>query len=221
MIAKLSGTLDSIGLEGAVVDVGGVGYLAYCSARTLGRLPPPGGAVRLLIETHVREDHIHLYGFADAAERDWFRRLLTVQGVGARLALAILSAVAPEALLLAIVAQDKAVLAQAEGVGPRLAARIVNELRDKAGGLALVPSSASVAAGDVVAIDAGRGSAAAADAVSALVNLGYRRAEAFGAVAAAARRLGETAALDALIRAGLQELARQQGSDAGVEGAAR
>src|SRR5204863_3802943 len=127
-IAKLSGILDSIGPEGAFVDVGGVGYLAFCSSRTLGRLPAPGGAARLLVETHVREDHIHLYGFVDAAERDWFRLLTTVQGVGARLALAILSAVAPEALTLAIVAQDKAVLARADGVGPRLAARIANEL---------------------------------------------------------------------------------------------
>jgi Holliday junction DNA helicase RuvA len=214
MIARLTGTLDSVSPEGAVIDVGGVGYLAFCSARTIGRLPSPGGAVRLLIETHVREDHIHLYGFADAAERDWFRLLVTVQGVGARLALAILSAVAPEALLLAIAAQDKAVLAQADGVGPRLAARIVNELRDKVGGLALAPATA---AGDVVAIAGGRDGGAAADAVSALVNLGYRRAEAFGAVAAASRRLGEAAALDALIRAGLQELARRQGLDTGVE----
>jgi holliday junction DNA helicase RuvA len=214
MIAKLAGTVDSVGPEGAVIDVGGVGYLAFCSSRTLGRLPPPGDAVRLLIETHVREDHIHLYGFIDAAERDWFRLLTTVQGVGARLALAILSAVTPEALLLAIVAQDKAVLAQADGVGPRLAARIVNELRDKVGGLALAPSAPSVAAGDVVAIG---GDGDAADAVSALINLGYRRAEAFGAVAAAARRLGADAALDALIRAGLQELAQRQGINGGLD----
>ena len=204
MIAKLAGTVDSVAPDAAVVDVGGVGYLAFCSTRTIGRLPPPGGAVRLLIETHVREDHIHLYGFIDAAERDWFRLLTTVQGVGARLALAILSAVAPEALTLAIVAQDKAMLARADGVGPRLAARIVNELRDKVGGLALAPPP-GVAGGDVVAV---AGAGASADAVSALVNLGYRRAEAFGAVAAAARRLGDAVALDALIRAGLQELAQ-------------
>src|SRR5918996_716453 len=117
MIAKLSGTLDSVGPDGAVIDVGGVGYLAFCSTRTLGRLPPSGGAVRLFVETHVREDHIHLYGFVDAAERDWFRLLTTAQGVGARLALSILSAVAPDALTLAIVAQDKAALARADGVG--------------------------------------------------------------------------------------------------------
>jgi Holliday junction DNA helicase RuvA len=152
-----------------------------------------------LVETHVREDHIHLYGFIDVVERDWFRLLITVQGVGARLALALLSAVPPEQLGQALLAEDKASLARAEGVGPRLAARIVNELRDKIGGLgaaaAVAPAAPAVANGP------------AADAVSALVNLGYRRAEASGAVAAAARRLGEAAAVDALIRAGLQELA--------------
>jgi holliday junction DNA helicase RuvA len=204
MIAKLSGIVDWVGPDGAVVDVGGVGYLAYCSTRTIGMLPPPGGAARLLIETHVREDHIHLYGFIDATERDWFRRLTTVQGVGARLALAILSAVAPEALTLAIVAQDKAMLARADGVGPRLAARIVNELRDKIAGLALVPTPAALAAGS--ALPAANG--AIADAVSALENLKIGRAEAYGAVAAASRRLGENAAVEALITAGLQELAR-------------
>lgn len=203
MIAKLAGILDSVAPDGAVIDVGGVGYLAFCSTRTLAGLPPPGGAARLLVETHVREDHIHLYGFIDAAERDWFRLLTTVQGVGARLALAILSAVPPETLTLAILAQDKAALARADGVGPKLAARIVNELRDKVGGLAIaaqaVPAAASLPAD---------GNGAAGDAVSALVNLGYRRAEAFGAVAAASRRLGEGAAIDTLIRAGLQELAQ-------------
>ncbi|HZU89176.1 MAG TPA: Holliday junction branch migration protein RuvA [Stellaceae bacterium] len=206
MIAKLSGILDSVGPDGAVVDVGGVGYLVFCSTRTLGRLPAPGGPARLLVETHVREDHIHLYGFADAAERDWFRLLTTVQGVGARLALSLLSAVAPEQLTLAVLAQDKAVLARADGVGPRLAARIANELREKVGGLALAAAAAPAAAPGAADIAALGGNGAAADAVSALVNLGYRRAEAFGAVAAAARRLGDGAALDALIRAGLQEL---------------
>ena len=136
MIAKLAGVVDQIGTEGAVIDVGGVGYLAFCSTRTISRLPPVGSTASLLIETHVREDHIHLYGFVDAAERDWFRRLTTVQGVGARLALAILSAVAPEQLGLVILAQDKAALTRADGVGARLATRIVNELRDKVGGIA-------------------------------------------------------------------------------------
>jgi holliday junction DNA helicase RuvA len=202
MIAKLTGILDHIGPEGAVIDVGGVGYLVFASARTLDRLPPPGEAARLLIETHVREDHIHLYGFVDAAERDWFRLLTTVQGVGARLALAVLSVVAPDELTLTIVSQDKAMLVRADGVGPRLAARIVNELRDKVGALALAATNAAAPA--PAAVEPG----ATGDAVSALVNLGYRRAEAFGAVMAASRRLGGDAKVDALIRAGLQELAQ-------------
>ena len=116
MIAKLAGLLDQVMSDGAVIDVGGVGYLVFCSTRTIGQLLPPGSAARLLVETHVREDHIHLYGFIDAVERDWFRLLTTVQGVGARLALALLSAVSPDGLALAILAQDKAVLARAEGV---------------------------------------------------------------------------------------------------------
>jgi len=202
MIAKLAGVVEQIEPDAAVIDVNGVGYLAFCSTRTIGRLPPVGLPVRLLIETHVREDHIHLYGFIDTAERDWFRLLTTVQGVGARLALALLSAVSPDALALAILSQDKATLARADGVGPRLAARIANELRDKVGGLATA-APATVTAGPAAT---GKEAGAAADAVSALVNLGYRRAEAFSAVAAAARKLGEEAALDALIRAGLQEL---------------
>jgi holliday junction DNA helicase RuvA len=204
MIAKLAGLLDQIMPDGAVIDVGGVGYLVFCSTRTIGQLPAPGAAAKLLVETHVREDHIHLYGFIDAVERDWFRLLTTVQGVGARLALALLSALSPDQLALAILSQDKATLARADGVGPRLAARIANELRDKVGGLATATPATVTASPAATGKDAG----AAADAVSALVNLGYRRAEAFGAVAAAARTLGEAAALDALIRAGLQELAQ-------------
>jgi Holliday junction DNA helicase RuvA len=204
MIAKLAGLLDQIMPDGAVIDVGGVGYLVFCSTRTIGQLPAPGAAARLLVETHVREDHIHLYGFIDAVERDWFRLLTTVQGVGARLALALLSTLSPDQLALAILSQDKATLARADGVGPRLAARIANELRDKVGGLATAAPATEAASPAAIGREAG----AAADAVSALVNLGYRRAEAFGAVAAAARKLGEAAALDALIRAGLQELAQ-------------
>jgi holliday junction DNA helicase RuvA len=203
MIAKLTGVLDHIGADGAVIDVGGVGYLCFCSARTLGQLPAPGGPARLLVETHVREDHIHLYGFVDAAERDWFRLLTTVQGVGAKVALAILSAVSPDELTLAIVSQDRTTLARADGVGPKLAARIVNELKDKVGGLALAATN-SAAPAAAASVDAG----VTGDAVSALVNLGYRRAEAFGAVTAASRRLGDGAQVDALIRAGLQELAQ-------------
>jgi holliday junction DNA helicase RuvA len=203
MIAKLAGVIDHVGPEGAVIDVGGVGYLALCSTRTIGRLPAAGSTAALLIEMHVREDHIHLYGFIDDAERGWFRRLTTVPGVGTRLALAILSAVPPEQLGLAILAEDKAVLMRAEGVGARLATRIISELHGKVGEVGAPAASAAVIA---AAPDADGG--AAADAVSALVNLGYRRSEAFGAVATAARRLGSEADAGALIRAGLQELAR-------------
>ncbi|MBO0735991.1 MAG: Holliday junction branch migration protein RuvA [Alphaproteobacteria bacterium] len=203
MIAKLAGLVDQLEHDGIVIDVNGIGYRTFCSTRTANRLPPVGSTVRLLVETHVREDHIHLYGFIDAAERDWFRLLTTVQGVGARLALAILSAAGPERLGPAIVAQDKLVLTQAEGVGPRLAARIVNELRDKVGSLgAVVPSPGFVPL--IPAIDQGVG----ADAISALENLGLSRTEAAGAIAAAVRRLGGEAAADALIKAGLEELAR-------------
>jgi Holliday junction DNA helicase RuvA len=205
MIAKLTGVVDQIIPESAVIDVGGVGYLIFCSTRTIGRLPAAGAPASLLIETHVREDHIHLYGFVDAVERDWFRRLTTVQGVGARLALAILSAVAPEQLGLAILAQDKAALTRADGVGARLAARIVNELRDKVSGFTAAETASNPI---VLPADMDMDDGAAADAVSALVNLGYRRTEAFGAVATATRRLGNGADAGALIRAGLQELAR-------------
>jgi holliday junction DNA helicase RuvA len=199
MIALLSGLVDSVGGDQLVLDVNGVGYLVYGSSRTLARAPRLGEPMRLLIETHVREDHIHLFGFADEAERDWFRLLLTVQGVGGRLALAVLSALSPEALATAIMAQDKAMLTRADGVGQKLAQRITNELKDKVASLALGPAAATPAAAD---------NPAAADAVSALVNLGFQRADAFGAIGAATQLLGPRAALDALIRAGLRELQR-------------
>jgi Holliday junction DNA helicase RuvA len=204
MIATLAGVVQQLEPDATVVEVGGVGYLVFCSARTVGRLPPLGSPTRLLIETHVREDHIHLYGFIDAAERDWFRLLTTVQGVGARLALSILSAVPPDTLGLAIFAQDKAILAQAEGVGPRLAARIVNELRDKIGNVASRPLSPPATLPDGSANNGGP----TADAVAVLENLGVGRTEALGAIAAAARRLGSGAGADLLIKAGLEELAR-------------
>jgi Holliday junction DNA helicase RuvA len=200
MIARLTGVVDSTTAEAAVVDVGGVGYLVFCSSRSLGRLPAVGGAVSLFVETHVREDHIHLYGFIDAAEREWFRLLTTVQGVGAKLALAILGVLSSGDLTQAILVQDKTSLTRASGVGPKLAARIVAELKDKVGGIALGPVAAVAAATEPAG--------PVADAVSALVNLGYRRSEAFGAVAQAAQRLGPQAALDALIRAGLKELSQ-------------
>ena len=197
MIAKLRGVLDSLGDGWAVVDVGGVGYLAYCSAATLAGLPPQGQTVSLTIETVVREDHIHLYGFSGEQEREWFRLLQTVQSVGARLALAILGALPAAELSACIAAQDKASLTRAPGVGPKLAARILSELRDKAP--ALPGAAVSAAAG---------GGAADADAVAALVNLGYRATEAHGAVSGAIRTLGSDASVEALIRAGLKELAR-------------
>ncbi|HSR55563.1 MAG TPA: Holliday junction branch migration protein RuvA, partial [Alphaproteobacteria bacterium] len=131
MIASLKGLIESVGEDFAVIETGGVGYLVFCSARTLSALPPAGEAAALKIETHVREDHIHLYGFATAAERDWFRLLITVQGVGARVALAILSVLPPSDLGLALAAGDKAALGRAAGVGPKLAQRIVTELKDK------------------------------------------------------------------------------------------
>jgi Holliday junction DNA helicase RuvA len=204
MIALLNGAIDSTGDNYAVVDVGGVGYLVFASRRTLERLPARGSAVRLLIETHVREDHIHLYGFLDGAERAWFRLLTTVQGVGAKVALAVLSVLPPEELVHAIAAQDKHAIARADGVGPKLAARIASELKDKAGDIALGPAAFNGAGAAALSVAAERGPAA--DAVSALVNLGYRRAEAFGAVAHATSRLGTDAPLESLIKAGLKEL---------------
>ena len=199
MIGKLTGLVDSGGDDSTLIDVGGIGYLAFCSRRTLDRLPAKGEPTSLLIETHVREDHIHLYGFIDQAERDWFRLLSTVQGVGARMALAILSVLSPQDLVQAIAAQDKAQLTRPSGVGPKLAGRIAAELKDKVGGLILGPVADAAMGTDAAP--------AAEDAVSALVNLGYGRSEAFGAVAHVSRRLGDRAPLDALIKESLKELA--------------
>jgi len=207
MIAKLTGLLDSVAGESAVVDVAGVGYLVFCSRLTLDRLGPPGGRVGLHVETHVREDHIHLYGFADTAERDWFRLLTGVQGVGGRGALAILSVLSPDDLATAIAAEDRKALTRADGVGPKLAGRILSELKDKAGTVA-PPAAAPRPAGDGAAAESGDAKpAASADAVSALVNLGYGRSEAFTAVTAAGRRLGAGAGVEALIPEALKELA--------------
>jgi Holliday junction DNA helicase RuvA len=199
MIARLRGRLDSLGEDHAVIDVGGVGYLVLCPTRTLAALPRPGEAIDLLIETQVREESIALYGFREASERGWFRLLQTVQGVGARVALALLSILTPDQLARAVVAQDKAALARASGVGPRLAARIVAELRDRLDDLPPSPlhpvTAFPVASG---ALD---------EALSALVNLGYGRSEAHAALARAAGRLGEQPGFEPLIRAALQELA--------------
>ena len=201
MIAKLTGILDSLGADGAVIEVAGVGYQGFCAGRPLGALGRPGDSVSVCVETHVREDHIHLYGFADEVERDWFRILTTVQGVGARVALALLTSSGPDQLVDAVIAQDRATLTQATGVGAKLAARIVVELKDRVEAMAVVRRVDFAAAGAD-----GRDAGPVPDAVSALINLGYRRTEAFGAVSQAAHRLGGDVTLEALVRAGLKGL---------------
>ncbi len=205
MIGKLKGLVDSFGEDFVILDVNGVGYVVHCSARTLQRLPALGEAAQLSIETIVREDMIRLYGFRSDAEREWFRLLQTVQGVGARVALGVLSVLEPEQLGAAIATGDKGSVARAPGVGPRLAARLVAELKDKTPALApLDPALASL----VEAAEAGGPSGPVADAVSALTNLGYPQAQAAAAVAAALKSAGEGAEARALIRLGLKELAR-------------
>lgn len=200
MIARLKGILAESGADHAVVDVNGVGYLVLVSGRTLAAIGQTGNDVLLLTEMQVREDAITLFGFGSAAERDWFRLLTSVQGVGGKVALNILSALAPDELVRAISAQDKAMVARANGVGPKLAERIVRELKDKAGGIALGPTAAGVP-------HVQRGSHAA-DAVSALSNLGFKPAEASVAVQAALDELGEDASLDALVRLALKKAAK-------------
>lgn len=207
MIAALTGRIDSVDINQAIIDVGGVGYLVFASARTLGQMNAGAEGVKILIDTHVREDHIHLYGFLDASERDWFRTLTKVQGVGARVALAILSALSAEEIAMAIAAQDKAPLTRADGVGPKLAARIVNELKDKAGDALLNASLGQATAGAAASTSGSSDpSPLQGDAVSALVNLGYGRSDAFQAVAKAASALGTDNSLDALIKGALKEL---------------
>ncbi len=201
MIAKLKGVVDTVDTDSAIVDVGGVGYLVSASSRTLRELAA-GDRVTVLVETIVREDAIALYGFLQTAERDWFRILTTVQGVGARVALSILSTLSPDEIARAIAAQDRATLSRPAGVGPKLAARLATELKDKAASFGVAPLGKGV---EAPAMPAG---SINEDAVSALVNLGYKRVEAFGAVARVTQRLGAEARLDAVIRAGLQELAR-------------
>ena len=201
MIAKLKGVVDTVDADSAIVDVGGVGYLVSASARTLRELAA-GDAVTVLVETIVREDAIALYGFLETAERDWFRILTTVQGVGARVALSILSTLSPDEIARAIAAQDRATLSRPAGVGPKLAARLATELKDKAAAFGVAPMGKGV---EVPTMPAG---SINEDAVSALVNLDYKRVEAFGAVARVTQRLGAEATLDAVIRAALRELAR-------------
>lgn len=204
MIGKLTGVIDVIKSNQLLLDVNGVGYIVFASVRTLSRIGTKGDTCSVLIETHVREDHIHLYGFADAIEQEWFGILTKVQGVGAKVGLAILSVASPNDMVLAIAAQDKAVFAQADGVGPKLATRIVTELKDKtknmdlSGGGSFAPSqSPTQSLGD---------NDNTHEALSALVNLGYGRSEAMIAINRAKQNMPEDADLGALIKQGLKEL---------------
>ena len=199
MIAKLTGRLDSSGAGHAVIDVGGVGYLVEASARTLDALGPVGGDVTIHTEMLVGEDFLRLLGFARAEERDWFRLLTSVQGVGAKVALAILSALEVADLQRALASGDSAMIARANGVGPKLAQRIAHELKDKAGalgGIAGTGPAAVPAAGPL------------GDAVTALTGLGFKPGEASVAVAAASEELGAGATLDALVRIALKKAAK-------------
>ncbi|NDW07728.1 Holliday junction branch migration protein RuvA [Jiella pacifica] len=206
MIGKLKGTIDEIGEDHLIVDVHGVGYVAYCGARTLASLGGAGEAAVIFIETIVREDMIRLYGFATPAERDWFRLLQTVQGVGSKVALAVVGILSPGDLANAVALQDKAMVARAPGVGPKVAARIVAELKDRAPAFSGPGAEASFG----LKRDVGSGTAAApiADAVSALTNLGYSRDQAANAIATAAAEAGEGAESSVLIRLGLKALSR-------------
>jgi len=196
MIARLSGLLAELTADGAVIDVGGVGYLVHCSGRTLHAIGPVGGEVLILTELQVREDAWTLFGFGSAVERDSFRVLTSVQGVGGRLALAILSVLSPEELARAVAHGDKAMIGRANGVGPKLAARIANELQGKLGVVGLSAPAPAARAG------------AAGDALSALANLGFKPAEASAAVNAAQDELGPDAGLDALVRLALRKAAK-------------
>ncbi len=197
MIALLHGRVDALDAGSCIIDVNGVGYLVQASTRTLAALPASPGTARVLIETHVRDDAIVLYGFTDPAEREWFRLLLTIQGVGAKVALNILSALSPHDLINAIAAGDKASLTRAPGVGAKLAIRLLSELRDKAG---TMPTGTSM----TIPVPEG---GTEADAVSALANLGYRRSEAYPVVVRIMAALGENAGVDQVIRGSLRELA--------------
>jgi Holliday junction DNA helicase RuvA len=203
MIGKLKGTVEATGIDWALIDVGGVGYHVFCSAKTLERLPAVGAPCELHTEMLVSQDMIRLVGFAHAAEKEWFRLLQTVQGVGAKVALAILSTFTPGDLANALALQDKAMVGRAPGVGKKLAERIVLELKDKAPAFVAPDAAMAKAQG---AIDAPR-SSAAADAVSALVNLGYGQAQAGAAVASAIRKSGDDQPAENLIRVALRELA--------------
>jgi holliday junction DNA helicase RuvA len=205
MIGKLKGVIDSYGEDFVVVDVGGVGYVVHCSARTLQALPAQGQPAVLSIETYVREDQIRLFGFLSDVEREWFRLLQTVQGVGARLALAVLGTLKVSDLATAVALRDKAMIARTPGVGPRVAERIVTELKDKAPAYAAVDPAVIRLSG---AVEDNRAPQPVADAVSALVNLGYGQPQAAAAIAAATREAGEGADAARLIRLGLRELSK-------------
>jgi Holliday junction DNA helicase RuvA len=204
MIGKLKGTVEEIGDDYVLVDVHGVCYVAYCSGRTLSKLGSVGEACVLFIETYVREDQLKLFGFMSVLEREWFNLLQSVQGVGAKVALAVLSTLTPAELANAIALQDKTAVSRAQGVGPKVAVRIVTELKNKA------PAYAGEAINMGLKQEIGEGVASApvADAVSALTNLGYSRDQAANAVAAAMKTAGESADSAKLIRLGLKELSR-------------
>jgi Holliday junction DNA helicase RuvA len=206
MIGKLRGLVDSYGEDFVILDVGGVGYLVQCSARTLQALPRLNEVATLAIETQVREDAIRLFGFRDEGEREWFRLLQTVQGVGAKVALAILSTLDPGELASAVASRDKAQLQRAQGVGGRLAERLVTELKDKVPAFAGLDPLVARLAG---AVEARAGlPQPVADAISALTNLGYGQPQASAAIAAALKTAGENPAASQLIKLGLKELAR-------------
>ncbi|MDB2682683.1 Holliday junction branch migration protein RuvA [Alphaproteobacteria bacterium] len=205
MIGKLRGTIDSFQDNHLILDVGGVGYLVFASNRTLSRIGQIGDPATILIDTHVREDHIHLYGFADKIEQEWFRLLTSVQGVGAKAGLSILAVCPPEKLALIIASGDKAAITAADGVGPKIGVRILTELKDKAGKMEITANTpmpkiqiGGVASDEPAGIDG--------DAVSALVNLGYARSDAFTAVAKAKEKTGDNDNLQELIKVSLKEL---------------
>jgi Holliday junction DNA helicase RuvA len=205
MIGKLRGVIDSYTDDYVILDVSGVGYQVHCSTRTLQSLPQTGEAATLSIETYVREDQIKLFGFRTDHEREWFRLLQTVQGVGAKVALAVLGTLPPADLANAIALRDKAAVARTPGVGPKVAERIVTELKDKAPAFASVDPALVQLSG---AMDDNRAPRPVADAVSALVNLGYAQVQASAAIAAASRAAGEGAETAQLIRLGLKELSK-------------
>jgi holliday junction DNA helicase RuvA len=205
MIGKLRGVIDSYGEDWVILDVGGVGYVVFCSTSTLAALPPAGEAAMLAIETYVREDQIRLFGFSSDLEREWFRLLQTVQGIGTRVALAILSTLRASDLATAIALGDRAAISRAPGVGPKVAQRVVTELKDKAPAFTDIAPDVARLQGD---LGDRRAPAPVSDAVSALVNLGYGQAQASAAVAAALREAGSEAETAKLIRLGLRELAR-------------